>query len=340
MSRDRTRMLVSRFEEDRGAIAAQLTKAVAAIKKYAVKKEEEAQKASGTVELISSPVSFTVTFALDKIPKAKDYRFHEVPVPHRLVDAAEASMCLLARDPKERAVEAVKSEELPFEKIITVKSLKKKYASHEARKELCSRFDLFFCEDAIYEMMGSLLGRNFFELRKAKIPTPLKKLTKACFEESLKTAKFRLRGGPTFGVRIGTMAMESDQLVENAMAVIAFMATKFCISKKTLNDVFQVGVSATNVIELPVWSVPVVAADAAIETPVTTPKKQVEVADEKSEPKSSPDTTPVVAAALPDIASVPVKQLKQLQKARAEAAKQQVTSEPIKRRKTTANRNQ
>lgn len=324
------RMLVARMEEDRDSIRTQLTKAVSAIKKYAAKKEEEAQKISGTVELISTPPTFLVTFALDKIPKKKDFRFREIPVPHRVVDITDMSMCLLSRDPKEAAVASVKKEELPFEKIICVKSLKRKYATHEARKELCARYDLFFCEAPIYEMMGALLGSYFFENRKSKIPTPLTLLTKNHFEKALKTARFRIRGGATFGIKVGNIAMESEHLIENAIAVIEWMTTKYCTNLKAKNDIFQVGVSATNVIELPIWSVPV--DQHPEETSVVTPETPKKVVKTATIPTTTPSAT---TAELPDIATVPVKQLKQLQKARADAAKEQVGA-TNKRRKSNS----
>jgi ribosomal protein L1 len=328
-TRSKETMLVNRFAEERESIRIQLGKAVNAIKKYAAKKEELAQANSGTVELISTPAAFTVSFSLNTIPVKKDYRFNTVVLPNRIIDASNTSMCLLVRDPKEKAVEAVKKEELPFEKIIAVKSLKRKYASHEARQELANRFDLFFCETPIYEMMGKLLGRYFFEVKKAKIPMPLVNLTKSCFEKSLSTSRFRVRGGAVVGIKVGNMSMDSDMLAENALAAIEHMASKYCVSKKTENDVFNIALGATNIIDLPIWSVPV-----STTTPSTPAVEEVEIKTPKGAKSITPAETTAPAAPV-DLASVPVKDLKRVQAARAAEAKKQIGGTPEKKQRKT-----
>ena len=313
-------MLVDRFAQDKDAIRAQLTKAITAIQKYAERKEEESNAASGTLELLAEPETVTISFSLNTIPVKKDYRFHEILVPHNIIDTANQSVCLLVRDPKEKAVEQVKANGLPVEKVIAVKSLKKKYVSHASRKELANRFNVFMCEAQIFDMLGKLLGKYFFETKKSKLPIPLKNLSKDTLDKALRTARFRVRGGVVVGVRVGNRNMTAEQLTDNAMAVVEFMASKYCVEKKTFNNIYNIAVGATNVIDLPVWSVPVaeVVSGSVEEAPasvaVSTPK-----AEEK---KAAPAKKPVSD----NIAEVPLKQLKQLQHQRVEKAKQQLQS--------------
>ena len=313
-------MLVERFESEQDQIKEQVSKAVRAIQKYAEKKAEEAAASSGAQQLLPDPETVTIQFSLNRIPVKKDFRFNEIAVPHPVIDVSSKSLCLLVRDPKEKAVAQVAAQNLPFEKVIAVKSLKRKYASIEARKELANRFDLFFCEAQIFEMMGHLLGSYFFVNKKAKIPSPMKYLSAACFEKTVRCARFRVRGGNVVTVRIGHRNMDCDHLVENAMAVVKHMAGQYCTNARTLNDIYSMTIGATNVIDLPVWSVPVgeetveVEEEKAVsvETPKVSKKKQIE--PKKEEAVEAPK----------DLAAVPVKKLKQVQQQRLDEAKQQL----------------
>lgn len=330
--------LVAKFESEKDQIQSQMTKAIKAIQKYAGQKAQESAAASGTQDLIPEPETVNVQFSINKIPVKKEFRFNEIPVPFPVIDAESKSLCLFVRDPKEKAVAKVEAEKLPFEKVIAVKSLKRKYTAHEARCELANRFDLFFCDARIYEMMGKLLGKCFFEKKKAKIPSPMNSITKECFEKTIRTARFRVRGGNVVAVRIGHRGMDLDNLVANAMAVVEYMATKYCVHPKTLNNVYNIAVGATNVIDLPVWSVP------AIE-----PKPVVPVAEESNSPQETQESDKIASVkvvvvesekpteAPKDLAAVPVKKLKAVQKQRAEEATQQLVA-PVsekKKRKTT-----
>ena len=312
-------MLVDRFAIDKQSIEEQLTKAISAMQKFAEKKQAQVSQETGAMDLLPEPETVTLTLSLNKIPMKMDYRFREIAVPHPVIDITNKSVCLLAKNPKERAVDAVAKEQLPIEKIIALNSLKKKYATFETKQELGNRYELFFCDQAIYEMMGKLLGKFFFQNKKAKIPIPLPKLTKAAFDKALSTARFRVRGGAVVGVRIGNRAMDVEKLVANAMAVVEYMATTYCTDLKTKNNVFNIAIGATNLIDLPIWSVPVKAVPAAEES---TQKEEVVVPVAVTTPKKE---TPVSAAApVADIASVPIKKLKEVQKQRVEAVKAQL----------------
>lgn len=316
-------MLVDRFEVDKTSIESQLRKAVIALQKYAEKKQQATAAETGTKDLLPEPETVRLTLNLNRIPIKKDYRFREIRVPHPIINIESKSLCFLAKDPKESAVTAIKATNLPFEKIIAVKSLKRKYVSIEDKKELANRYDLFFCDANLFELMGKLLGKYFFETKKAKIPTPLTERTKECFDRSLATARFRVRGGSVVGIRIGDRSMDADILVDNAMAVIEYMANKYCKHERTRNNVFSIALGATNLIDLPIWSVPVAIrkerlaeSEESVPVAVETPKKQTEV-------------KPVEPA---DIATVPVKKLKQVQKQRVEKAKAALTVENINKK--------
>jgi ribosomal protein L1 len=330
MNAAQVNMLVNRFAEDKAQIEAQLVKAVGAIQKYAEKKQAKVSEETGTLNLLPEYETITLSFAINRIPTKKDFRFHEISCPNPVIDLNNKSVCLFSRDPKENATAAVAKHQLPVEKIVCVKSLKRKYVTHEARRELANRFDFFFCEHAIYEQMGKLLGRDFLQLKKAKIPIALKSLTKECFEKAVHTARFRVRGGCTVGVRIGHRGMEAEKLVQNAMAVAEFMATKYCLNERTKNNISNIAIGGTNLVDLPIWSVPVAPKKQTeeVEAPPETPveKEVVPTTPENKESKNEK------VEEIKEIASVPIKKLKQIQKQRIEEARAELAAAPARKK--------
>jgi ribosomal protein L1 len=298
----------------------QIRKAVSAIKKYAEKKEEQRNNADNTMDLLSEPESFVIQFAITRIPIKKEYRFNVIELPHAIIPR-DKSMCLLAKDPKEKAVTAVQENKLPFEKIIAAKSLKRKYATIADKKELANRYDYFFCESPIFEMMGKLLGSVFFEQKKTKIPHCLKDLSSETFEKALRSARFRIRGGSNVSMRIGDRSMDTEMMVDNAMAIVEYMATRYLVKHE--NDVHQMSIAGTNVIELPVWSVPL-AEEVRVEleeAPVDAAPVAVTTTETPTSKKRKSIEKKEVST---DLTSVPVKMLKKVQSQKVDAVKQQL----------------
>ena len=136
-------------------------------------------------------------------------------------------------------------------KVISVKSLKKKYNNPEARRSLCNRFDVFMAEKEILDMMPSLLGRYFYDVKKIKIPFPIKAINQEAFDKVKDCTRFRLSTGPILGVRIGRLeTMTTSEIVANAAAVIP--AIESYLEKKE-NGIVGIDTQVTNSIILPVF---------------------------------------------------------------------------------------
>ena len=53
-----------------------------------------------------------------------------------------------------------------FVKVISLNKLHKNYHSFEAKRQLCSLYDVFLCDDAIYHLLPKVLGKTFFSKKK------------------------------------------------------------------------------------------------------------------------------------------------------------------------------
>ncbi|XP_020626594.1 putative ribosome biogenesis protein C8F11.04 [Orbicella faveolata] len=51
-------------------------------------------------------------------------------------------------------------------RVISLSKLRKNYQSFESKRHLCSLYDVFICDDAIYHLLPKLLGKAFFSKKK------------------------------------------------------------------------------------------------------------------------------------------------------------------------------
>ena len=230
------------------ATKAKLPEALPALSQYLANRRSEELP-----ELVSADNADVVTLniRLASIPVKKQLRYETVKLPNPLIDAYEASVCLIVRDPKEKAEAKVEAAGVKVAKVLAIKSLKKKYKSPEAKRELCNRFDVFLAEEEITEMLPTLLGRYFFEVKKHKIPIAIDAISKPSFDRALNSTRFRLSTGATLGVRIGKLdSMTHTQIIQNVETVLPVVEQY--LAKKG-NGVIGVDVQVTNSISLPVY---------------------------------------------------------------------------------------
>jgi proteasome-interacting protein CIC1 len=147
--------------------------------------------------------------------------------------------CLIIRDQlvsTTEQIEALEQENLPtVSQIIPLKLLKTDYKNFEKRRELYSQYDLFIIDDAVMNLMPTLLGKIFYESGNNKIPLPIrvtnstdtKKLSivtlKNQLEKCLKSTYYLPPMGSTITIEIGNISSQytQEQLVQNLQAVVA-----------------------------------------------------------------------------------------------------------------------
>ena len=262
------------------------------------------KKSQDMPELISSDTSDVVSlsFRLQTVPKSSCLLFEHVAIPHNIFPE-DASICLLVRDPKDKAVKKVAASGVKVAKVICIRSLKKKYGNPEAKRDLCNKFDIFLAEKEILDLMPSLLGRYFYDVKKYKIPYPIKQISKESFAQVLSCTRFRQSTGPVLGVRIGRLeSMTTAQILENAAAVIP--AVEQYLAKKS-NGIQNIETQVTNTIILPVF-VSAKVPEFVPEAPKRKRKQVEEVATQDSDDSADED------GQVKDIASLSVAELKKL----------------------------
>ncbi|KAK6134989.1 hypothetical protein DH2020_031273 [Rehmannia glutinosa] len=115
----------------------------------------------------------------------------------------------------------IKSQNIPISKVIKISKLKANYKPFEAKRKLCDSYDLFLVDKRVVHLLPKLIGKEFFKKKKLPLGVDLgKKNLKLQVEKALGSALFYLRSGTCCVMKVGKVAMEKDEIVENVFDAI------------------------------------------------------------------------------------------------------------------------
>lgn len=95
--------------------------------------------------------------------KDKPIRLH---IPHPLFTTDGAEVCLFVKDHKGEGHKAAKARLAKLQKhggiakVVGLSKLRTKYESHEAKRQLCSAYDLFLADERIIPSLPKLIGEG------------------------------------------------------------------------------------------------------------------------------------------------------------------------------------
>jgi len=145
--------------------------------------------------------------------------------------------CLIIRDQlvtTTEQIEALENENLPtITQILLLKTLKNEYKNFEKRRQLQSEYDLFIVDDALLNLMPTLLGKIFYGSN--KIPLPIRVTStgnpkeisvvtiKNQLEKCLQSTFFLPPMGVNISIKIGSVnsAFKEDELSQNLQDTLA-----------------------------------------------------------------------------------------------------------------------
>lgn len=144
-------------------------------------------------------------------------------------------MCLFTKDPAKPYKEMIASLGIKsISKIISVSKLCKKYGSFEAKRQLCSSFDVFLADTRVLSLLPKLLGKSFYERKKLPLPIsiPLPESQPADSSDlrcrllaALSCTSTALNNGPCVSIKIGKATQPLDQLSANISSAIEQLDT-------------------------------------------------------------------------------------------------------------------
>jgi len=207
--------------------------ALNALKQYA----NEQQKSKPHLFENASPLLVNLTVVLKKVPVSIRRNDIEVVLPYPFQSMENTSICVFCKDidkdkwgPDVDISARFYKEYLHMEKgvregideIIALRQLKREYKTFEAKRKLCSAYDVFLVDDRIVPHIHRNLGKSFHQYK--KLPFPVS------FQHPDLLKQIRCILGTTrmvvkqTSVRcsclIGLLTQPSDQLVANFVTVL------------------------------------------------------------------------------------------------------------------------
>mmetsp|Transcript_68027 Transcript_68027/g.127036 ORF Transcript_68027/g.127036 Transcript_68027/m.127036 type:complete len:388 (+) Transcript_68027:26-1189(+) len=235
----------------------QLEKALKALSQVIAK-----QQADNAVDLGAKPLfdsaskSMHLIFQLTWMPEKRLFTPRLLRLPHPMY-TDQSEVCLLCKDDCKKMYKELflQDKKVPgVTKVIAVSKLLKEYKEGKDRQMLRDTFDLFVCDDRVYQKMWELLGVNFKSGNKYPVPIrirtdeedPTPKVRKA-----MGSTLFKPTEGMQVNVRFGRSNMSQEELLQNAVAVI-----KSAIPQLADNPVQKICVQGHDTPMLPIWCRP------------------------------------------------------------------------------------
>ncbi|KAK6134962.1 hypothetical protein DH2020_031299 [Rehmannia glutinosa] len=198
------------------ATVSRVTKATIDSAISAMLKYKAAHSATEKLQLLPEDDYIYLNLTLKKIPSNPRTNPFRIPLSHPILDPT-SQLCLIIDDrpksptpPSDQMKKLIKSQNIPISKVIKISKLKANYKPFEAKKKAL-----------VVHLLPKLIGKEFFKKKKLPLGVDLgKKNLKLQVEKALGSALFYLRSGTCCVMKVGKVAMEKDEIVENVFDAI------------------------------------------------------------------------------------------------------------------------
>ena len=237
--------------------AAQVTKAVAALRKHS-----EKVKAEGGSKLFDGDdddaETYSVMVSTRRVPQRASNKLVPIPLPHPLLSLDVAEVCLIVKDHqgeghKDAKRKVAEMEKCGVAKVLGISKLRNNYKPHEAKRKLCDSYDLFLADARVLPLLPKLLGKTFFKKKRQPVPVDLTKKDWPAQVRKAAAATYARRGaGTCVSVKVGRAAHSQKEIVANAMAAIDGVVDAV-VARKWAN-VQSIFLKTTESVALPVYN--------------------------------------------------------------------------------------
>ena len=237
--------------------AAQVTKAVAALRKHS-----EKVKAEGGSKLFDGDdddaETYSVMVSTRRVPQRASNKLVPIPLPHPLLNLDVAEVCLIVKDHqgeghKDAKRKVAEMEKCGVAKVLGISKLRNNYKPHEAKRKLCDSYDLFLADARVLPLLPKLLGKTFFKKKRQPVPVDLTKKDWPAQVRKAAAATYARRGaGTCVSVKVGRAAHSQKEIVANAMAAIDGVVDAV-VARKWAN-VQSIFLKTTESVALPVYN--------------------------------------------------------------------------------------
>jgi len=201
----------------------QVKLAVGALLAY-VKKENENKKKT---DLFEGKQGLWLSVGLRKIP-ATQIKPTLVPLPHPCHDIS-GEVCFISSQPGKDLKKSFQEKGITnVHKVISLTKLRKEYKTYTLKRQLIAAYDVFLCEEKIYNFVCKSLGKECYKHKKEPIPvrmrySDIKKEVDKCISSSL----LRIGHGPNSSLLVGNIEQHKEkQVMENLVHAMRIVGKK------------------------------------------------------------------------------------------------------------------
>lgn len=103
--------------------------------------------------------------------------------------------------------------------MLGVSKIRKRYGTHEGKRELLGQFDHFLVDSRVAPMLPHLLGKSFINSKRVPRSVNMKRDVVASIKRALNSTSYTPRRGTSTTVRVGHGDLTPQQIVENCHCV-------------------------------------------------------------------------------------------------------------------------
>lgn len=225
--------------------SARILKAVKALAKFVAGEAAEKESSNGKAQLFDDNdenKSVFVQINTKKFQASKpNFKPKTIKLSHLIHDDGENNfkVCLILRDQlitsEEQLLKVEDANLRSLHQIVLLDTLKKEYKNFEKRRQFYSEYDMFLFDDALMNLMPTLLGKTFYGKGNLKLPIPIRVTStsnpkalsldtvKNQLEKALLSTAYLLPVGVNISIKVGSFAgpLSNEEVAANISDVIS-----------------------------------------------------------------------------------------------------------------------
>ncbi|KAI6657872.1 UTP30-subunit of U3-containing 90S pre-ribosome-like [Oopsacas minuta] len=186
------------------------------------------------------------------IPKCR--KQIRVRLPHPIYSQQTHTVCILTCFPKDKVKQLIADNNITcVKKVMTIKSLIKKYRQFEARRALVTRYDVFLTDSKACPHVTRILGKVFIQKHKNPIAIHLRPMSlRLEIDKAFSTILFHISSGSTSSIAVGSFdTLTSTQLAANVIQCLKSLMVKIPPGWSNLRNAY---VKSFKSLALPIFS--------------------------------------------------------------------------------------
>lgn len=167
----------------------------------------------------------SVVVSLKRAPKRASMKPRTIPLVHPLFTPGVDDVCFFVKDPQREVKDLIEKKGVEgVTKVLGVSKLKKRYGTHEGKRELAQLYDLFLVDDRVVKTMPRLLGATFVRGKKMPLTIRMDRDVGEGVQRAIRSTSFSLSTGTTCNLRVAKASFSAEEIADNVESAVTAVA--------------------------------------------------------------------------------------------------------------------